>query len=183
MCGDAERIRREYNEENRPHGAHAFIAADYRSVYRALKKLQNRAATFLEWGSASGVITIMAGMLGFEAYGIELDPLLVEMSQDLADRYCPDATFAQGSFIPADFTWTAQAGDTAFRTSLDAAPAYDELDMELRDFDLVYAYPWPDEFDLVKDIMRQSGRSNALLLTFSGTEGMQLHRPGRSRSE
>ena len=42
-----------------------------------LRALAGRAVSFLEWGSGTGVITIMADMLGFEAYGIEINPALV----------------------------------------------------------------------------------------------------------
>ena len=36
---------------------------------------------------------------------------------------------------------TPYNGDDVIRTIFDAASAYDKLKMELRDFDLVYAYP------------------------------------------
>ena len=59
---------------------------------------------------------------------------------------------------------------------MDAASAYDELDMELRDFDLVYAYPWPDEHILFHNIMRRFGRREALFLSYHEREGVELVR-------
>ncbi|NIO39184.1 MAG: hypothetical protein GTO41_02675, partial [Burkholderiales bacterium] len=53
---------------------------------------------------------------------------------------------------------------------------------ELRDFDLIYAYPWPDEHPLYHSIIRQFGRSRAMLLTYDAREGMDLVRfPERTR--
>jgi hypothetical protein len=153
-----------------------FIAADYEAVFRSLCRLRNRAVTFLEWGSGLGVVTIMASNLGFEAYGIEAEPRLVELACRLAENYAPGAKFAAGSFIPDDYRWRPRYDVENLQVIRDGESGYHELDMELRDFDLVYAYPWPDEHDLCRDIMRQCGRRNSLLLTYDTREGMSLKR-------
>ena len=153
-----------------------FVAADYSQVFRALLSLRSRALTFLEFGSGLGVIAIMASRLGFRAYGIESESRLVRMSCELAEKYASDAQFATGNFIPQDYEWTPKHGHGDFRTVLDDLSGYDELDMELRDFDLVYAYPWPEEYPLYQDILRQCGGGNSLLLTYDVREGMLLDR-------
>ena len=56
---------------------HPFVPADYERVLEALVAHRGTGLRFLEWGSATGVITIMAELLGFDAYGVELDPALV----------------------------------------------------------------------------------------------------------
>lgn len=159
----------------------AFVAADYQEVYQALVRLQGRLVTVLEWGSGLGVVTIMASNLGFEAYGIESEPHLVDWSRKLAEKYGPNAQFATGSFIPAEYEWSPEFADESFRTEVDVEPAYEDLDMELRDFDLVYAFPWPDEQALYHDIMRQRGGENGLLLTYDAREGIRLGRFRNSR--
>ena len=153
-----------------------YVSADYLTVYESLAQLRGRVLTVLEWGSGLGVVTIMASRMGFEAYGIEAEPGLVEYSENLAQAYGPKARFAQGSFIPDDFEWNPADGDDVYRTIIDAPSAYDELDMELRDFDLVYAYPWPDEHTLYHNIMREFGRREALLLSYDAREGIELVR-------
>ncbi len=153
---------------------HGYVSADYLAVYTSLARLRGRASTVLEWGSGLGIVAIMASRMGFEAYGIEAEPALVEYSETLAKSYGPTARFAQGSFIPDGFEWNPAAGDEVNRTVIDVPSAYDELDMELRDFDLVYAYPWPDEHTLYHNIMRQFARRDALLLSYDVREGMQL---------
>jgi predicted O-methyltransferase YrrM len=156
------------------HEFRGFVAADYGQVFRALLSLRGKALTFLEFGSGLGVIAIMASRLGYRAYGIESESRLVGMSCELAEKYASDAQFATGNFIPQDYEWTAAHGDGDFRTVLDDLSGYDELDMELRDFDLIYAYPWPEEYPLYQDILRQCGGRNSLLLTYDVREGMLL---------
>ena len=155
---------------------HGYVSADYRTVYESLAQLRGTVSTVLEWGSGLGVVTIMASRMGFEAYGIEAEPRLVNYSEDFAQIYGPEARFALGSFIPDEFEWNPADGEEVCRTVIDAASAYDDFDMELRDFDLVYTYPWPDERVLYHNIMRQFGCRNALLLSYDVREGMELVR-------
>ena len=109
-----------------------FIAADYEKVYQALALVKDQAETFLEFGSGLGVIASTAGMLGYEAYGIEIDPKLVRRSQELADKYETTAEFSFGSFIPNGYEWSAEFEDEFFKTILDEQDGYGDLDMELR---------------------------------------------------
>ena len=143
-------------------------------VYHALVELRDQVDTVLEWGSGLGVVTIMASRLGFQAYGIEVEPQLVERAQELAERYGPDAQFAVGSFIPDDYQWGFELPGNPSRTETDARAAYDELDMQPHDFDLVYAYPWPDEHGLYLDILRNHAAESALYLSYDAREGISL---------
>ena len=158
-----------------------FVASDYEAVYHALVGLQGQAETVLEWGSGLGVIAIMAARLGFDAYGIEIEPKLVDLSCGLAAKYDADVEFAVGSYVPGDYTVDPVLVDGDFRTSFDDEPAYDELDMELRDFDVVFVYPWPNERALHEDIMRRCGGQRSLFMTFDVREGLLIERLGRGR--
>ncbi len=159
-----------------------FVAGDYSTIFRSLVQLRPRARTFLEWGSGLGVVTIMASRLGFEAYGIEHEPVLVALSRRLAEEHGPLARFATGNFIPGEYAWTGRHGDENFRTPFETCePGYGELGMELEDFDLVYAYPWPDEQELYQDILEQCGHRRALLLSYDAREGLMLSRRMRKR--
>jgi len=152
-----------------------YVSADYSAIYHSLASLKGRVTTFLEWGSGLGIVTIMASRMGFEACGIETEPDLVDYSREFARTWGPAARFSQGSFIPDGFEWNP-AEDDVFRTVIDVASGYGNLDMELRDFDLIYAYPWPDERDLFKSIARQFGSGNAMLMMFDVREGLSLAR-------
>jgi hypothetical protein len=159
-------------------GFHAYVSADYDAVFRSLVPLRGRVDTFLEWGSGLGVVTIMASRLGFEAYGIENEPELVEYSNAFGKRYGPDAQFVCGNFFPREFEWNAAEGEIEVRTTLQGVSAYERMGRKLTDFDLVYAYPWPEEHQLYQNVMRKHGRLDSLLLTYDVRRGMELHRCG-----
>lgn len=168
MWSEADQI---WEQHHKDAGFFRYVSADYQAVFEALSRVQGR-ATFLEWGSGLGVATIMASRMGFEAYGIEAESELVDYSETFAKKYGPSASFAHGSFIPEEFQWDPAEGEEVFRTIIDLPSAYDVFDLELRDFDLVYAYPWPDEYMLYCSILRQYGRSGSMLLSYDAREGM-----------
>lgn len=168
-----------FDEEVRSHDFHPFVAADYESVLRALVALRAPGRRFLEWGSAAGTITVMADLLGFEAYGIELDPDLVESARALAGRFRSRARFAAGSFLPAGYRWRPRTGDGRTGTIGDGASAYPELGHPLEDFDVVYGYPWPGEEAMMLDLMRAHGAPGALLLLNGDSAGVRVYRDGR----
>jgi hypothetical protein len=143
---------------------HPFVAADYERVLQALLPLRAPGLRFLEWGSATGVVTIIADLLGFEAYGIELDRQLVDIARRLAEKYRSRARFAEGSFLPAGYRWRPSDGDGRLGTIGQGASAYPQLGHALEDFDLVYAYPWGGEEPMMQDLMRSYGRRDARLL-------------------
>jgi hypothetical protein len=163
-------------------GWQGFIPADYPEVYLALKRLREGASTFLEWGSGIGTIAIMADMLGYESYGIEIQPALVARAEALAAEVGSKATFVEGSFIPEAYEWSPEIGDEDFNTSLEGAAGYEALGMELADFDVVYGYPWPGEEALFEDIFDQFARPDAVLVSYHSLEQVLLHRvPKRVR--
>ena len=62
--------------------------------------LEHDRGSFVELGSGAGVVTILADLLGFDAYGIELDPWLVDAAARLAASVGSGAEFVAGSFVP-----------------------------------------------------------------------------------
>ncbi len=165
-----------WTEQSEDASFHAYVSADYRDVFGRLLNLRGTVPNFLEWGSGLGVVTIMASRMGFAAYGIEAEPELVDHAEALSQRFQSNAQFAVGSFIPDEFDWNPAAGDDSLATSIDLADAYGEFDLELRDFGLVYGYPWPTEHGLFQNVMKQFGAPGSLLLTYDAREGSQLAR-------
>ncbi|MDP6740556.1 MAG: hypothetical protein QF404_11165 [Planctomycetota bacterium] len=156
---------------------HHLIPADAEGAYQQLRQLRERHHTFLELGSGMGVITILADLLGFEAHGIEIEEGLVDLSRDLAERHGSSASFTQGSFVPAGHRDEVHLLDGEFHTIAEGPDAYGELGMELSDFDLVYAYPWPGEEEWLADLFQRAGGGHAQLLTYSVSEGYSLSGP------
>ena len=89
-----------WNEHEADVAYEGYVSADFAAIYQRLLRLRERAHTFLEWGSGLGVVAIMASRLGFDAYGIEVQPQLVHAARDLASRFDALPSFAVGSFIP-----------------------------------------------------------------------------------
>jgi hypothetical protein len=54
--------------------------------------------------------------------------------------------------------------------------AYEKHDMELDDYALVFAYPWPGEHHFQQDVFCQYARPGALLLMFLGPYEIELYR-------
>lgn len=152
----------------------SYVSADYDEVFAALVGLRDKANSFLELGSGLGAVTIMASRLGYEAYGIEAADPLVEYSRDFAADLAPDAVFGSGSFIPDQFEWDPGVGDESVKTFIDLPDAYGEIDMDLRDFDLIYAYPWPTEHALYHNFLGQFARPGALFLCYDAREGIYV---------
>lgn len=158
---------------------HPFVHGDYELVLEALLAERAAGRRFLEWGSATGIVTIMADLLGYEAYGIELDPELVQTSRELAARHGSGARFTLGSFIPSGYRWRPPAGDDRLGTIGEGRSAYPDLGHPLDDFDLVYAYPWPGEEELMLDLMRTWGSPAARLLLYRGEKEVRAYPGGR----
>jgi hypothetical protein len=158
---------------------HPFVAADYDVVLEALLPLRGPGLRFLEWGSATGVITIMADLLGFEAYGIELDASLVLHARDLARRSGSGARFAAGSFLPSGYRWRRNR-DGRLGTIGNGASGYLYLGIPLDDFDIVFGYPWSGEEPMMLDLMSRHGRPDALLLLNTTTGGVISYRGGKT---
>ena len=178
MLAEGWEIFDRFDREVRQKRFHPFVAANYERVFEALLPLRAPGLRFLEWGSATGVVTIMADYLGFEAFGIELDAGLVDVARRLAAQFNSRAVFAAGSFLPAGYQWRPANGDGRLGTIGSGASAYPTLGHPLEDFDLVYAYPWDGEAPMMLDLMQSYGSSEARLL-LNGDDGVQVYRNGR----
>jgi predicted O-methyltransferase YrrM len=161
----------------------AFVPSDFELVYRSLVAIQEShlvaGRRFIEWGSGVGVVTCLAALAGFDAVGIEIEPNLVDIARDLAADHGIDAQFSCGSFVPdgvetsvdlsGDVNWLSTTGDDG----------YVELELEPDDFDLVFAYPWPGEEQVIFDLFADTATIGALVLTYHGIEGVRLQRKVR----
>lgn len=177
-----ERIERlQHDRRDRPIAA--FVPSDFALVYNALQFIGEYSLApghcFVEWGSGAGVVTCLAGMLGWDAVGIEIEEELVDISEALAEDYEAEVEFVRGSFVPEDcqIELTEQRDINWLRT--DGVDAYEWLDLDPDDFDLIFAYPWPGEEQIIFDIFADCGAVGALLLTYHGQEGLKLHRKVR----
>lgn len=180
LCHEGWEIWDHFSRSRDVDDFHPFIAAEYEVVLEALIPFRGPGLRFLEWGSATGVITIMADLLGFEAYGIELEGDLVIQARKLAERHRSAATFARGSFIPQGYRWMPPDGDGRTGTIGHGPSGYLELGLPLDEFDIVFAFPWGGEEPLILDLMASYGRSDATLLLNTVNRGVVAYRGGKS---
>jgi hypothetical protein len=162
------------------------VSSDFALAYAALSHLEASALVpgdqFCEWGSGLGVVCCLAAITGFRAFGIEASGRLVREARRLAADFDLPAEFASGNYIPRgtgdgllagrDFAWLTRNGRCG----------YEALGVALDEFDLIYAYPWPDEERLVEELFDGHARPGALLLTYHGERGLWLRRKAGGRN-
>jgi len=179
LCDEGSEIWARFDRDVRSRRWHSFVSSDYNRVLSALLAVRRPGARFLEWGSATGVVAIIADLLGYEAYGIELDERLVEVAVEMAGRYGSGVRFAAGSFLPAGYVWRPTHGDGRLGTLGEGGSGYLKLGRSLDDFDLVYAYPWDGEEVLMHDLMRVHGARDARLMLHHASGDTRVFRRGR----
>jgi predicted O-methyltransferase YrrM len=161
----------------------AFVPCDYEQVYHALVQIQSRQLAaghrFVEWGSGVGAVACLAALVGFDAVGIEIEPSLVQIAESLAADHRIAVEFACGSYVPdgAEPLVDTLGEVTWLRT--DQPSSYNDLGLEPEDFDLVFAYPWPGEEQVIFDLFTRAASTGALLLTYHGQDGVRLQRKVR----
>ena len=179
LCDDGWEIWERFDEAVRSRHFHPFVPADYEITRNLLSSLRVPGRRFLEWGSATGIITIMADMMGFDAYGIEIDASLVATAHEVASRHRSAARFVVGSFLPAGYRFRTRDGDGRTGTIADGPSGYIELGRALEDFDVVFGYPWNGEEAVMLDVMQRYGGSDALLLLYDSDNSVRVYRGGR----
>jgi hypothetical protein len=164
----------------RTHRIPGFVPSHFARVYGVLQAL---AATdlapsrlFCEWGSGLGVVTCLATLAGFHAWGFEAQVRLVRGARQLAADFDLPAEFTCGSFIPAAARRQLLAGREFAWLGTGGRCGHEALGIGLDEFDVIYAYPWPDEEGLVEQLFEGHARPGALLMTYHGDRGLWLRR-------
>lgn len=168
--------------EVRKISVNGFVPSDFDVVFSGLQAVADEGLAagdvFLEWGSGFGVVAMMASLLEFQSYGIEIDAELTTCARMLASDFDLPVDFVTGSFIPdggdALVDELFSSSESWLTTSIDGA--YDELGMTLSDFDVVYAFPWPGEQDVVSALFEEFAAVGAVLVTFDQLEGVRCWR-------
>ena len=185
LLDDADDRIERFHYEHRDAPLPGFVPSDFVAVYQALNFVNESGLTtggrFIEWGSGIGVVTCLASHFGFDAVGIEIEEDLVQQAEVLAEDHAFDVEYARGSFVPdgGDDVLDSHAGELDREVTwlrLDGRDAYELLGLDPDDFDLVFAYPWPGEEQVVFDLFAEFAATGALLMTHHGEEGMRLQR-------
>jgi hypothetical protein len=179
---EAERRIERFQRETRAPG---FVPSDFTLTYRVLGALAAAGLApgnlFCEWGSGFGVVACLAAMLEFDAFGIEVEGELVDAARQLAADFELPVEFVCGSFLPKGSAGRAREGEFAWLTT-DAADAHEELGLGPDDFDVVFAYPWPDEEGLTTALFERYGAVGAVLVSYHGGGDFLVRRKLRRKS-
>ena len=165
-----------------------FVPSDFIAVYHTLASIaeQNVAPSnnFCEWGSGFGVITCLAAMLGFKAYGIEINQELVQEARQLAKDFDLSTEFACASYIPEGFeSYYDSIADSTQLTKRMGLPSewqwesnfsLGAFEMDIDDFDIIYAYPWPGEALMMEELFDRTAAEKAILVTYSGNDDLNI---------
>ena len=156
-----------------------FVAADYELVFQTLSWTLKSQPTigrhFLEWGCGFAVVSAFAASLGLDAIGIEAEQdLLVEGRKTLAQWDAP-VELIHGNFLPGG---AESLADDPMLPSLGhgVADGYEQAGLDLDDFAIVYAYPWPGEDDFHEAVFDRYSTRGALLMLFCGPNDVRLWR-------
>jgi len=167
---DAERRIRRFEKSDSAERVPAFFASDPRIVWNALVRIRDEALApgrrFCEWGSGFGVVAGLAALAGYDSCGVEIDRGLVECSRGLLADHGISARIHRGSYVPPG----------AFTGETDAPALERELGFSPAAFDVVYAFPWPAEEELIARLFTAGAPEGSLLVTFYGGADLRLRR-------
>lgn len=162
-----------------------FVPSDFVRAYRVVGAVAEShlapGSLFCEWGSGFGVITCLAAMLDFDAVGIEIDDDLVDAAQLLADDYGLPVEFIRGSFLPAGCKVESKVRDGFAWLATDERRPIQDRELEPSDFDVIFAYPWPDEEDATAAIFERYADAGAVLITYHGGDEFRVRRKVRRK--
>ena len=157
-----------------------YVACDFRYVAACISEIIKQelldGKTFCEWGCGFGIVTGLAWLYGLDAVGIEAEPFLVQQARDLLKKQNIQAEVWQGNFLPrgAEKLATEQADHPSLFHEMPSA--YDEHDLAIDDFAMIFAYPWPGEEHFLREVFYRYARHGAVMLMFRGPYQIEVYR-------
>lgn len=166
-----------------------FIPSDAVAIYNALDYITRQdmplGRIYCEWGSGYGIGTCFAALLGYDAYGIEIEEELVSSSEKLAGEFGIDIRIINTDYMPEGFECGNGSGGAelvrpeqqAFGlSSFDEVPRYEGMEHGLDEVDLFFIYPWPGEQEFVQEFFHAVAADGAILLAYYGDNDLCAYR-------
>src|SRR6266516_973156 len=177
--------------DNDDHQAPRFVPSVPERVFAVLEEVTTRKLppnrVFCEWGSGFGTATCMASLLGYEAYGLEIEAELVRLSRAIARRLGIPVEILCTSLFPEGYDAYAGVDGAALVTpaSLRDPNAndegrgplrYDGMAIAIADIGLFFAYPWPEEHELMQQLFEAVARAGAILAVYHTDTDIRVFR-------
>jgi len=177
LLAEADRRCDQFFEAGLGRQFHRYLPSDSALVYAAMANLKSsgrlRGDVFCEWGCGFGVATCIASLLGFQAYGIEIESELVDRATRLASDLGIPVEILNISYFPEGYEQCDGIGGedllvpeaTTFFGETPGYPAsYDGLDLD--EIGLFFVYPWPGQEQLMMNLFTVLASEGAVLLMY-----------------
>jgi hypothetical protein len=171
------------------HQAPRFVPSVPERVFAVLEEVTRRNLppnrVFCEWGSGFGTATCMASLLGYEAYGLEIEEELVRLSRAIARRLGIPVEMICTSLFPEGYSSDAGVDGAALVTPAslsdhndeDRGPLrYDGMAMAIADIGVFFAYPWPEEQALMQQLFEAVALEGAMLVVYHTDQDIRVFR-------
>src|SRR5205823_2197547 len=175
--------------EHDDHQAPRFVASVAERVWAVLAEVTRRqlppTRVFCEWGSGFGTATCLAALLGYEAYGLEIDAELVRLSRAIARRLGIPVQMLCTSLLPEGYEAYAGIDGAALVTPESVSDHNDEdrgplrynvMDIDIADIGVFFAYPWPDEQELMQQLFDAVAMAGAILVVYHTDTDIRVFR-------
>ena len=175
--------------ENDDHHAPRFVPSVPERVLAVLEEVTTRklppTRVFCEWGSGFGTATCLAALLGYEAYGLEIDEELVRLSRAIARRLGIPVKMLCTSLFPAGYAAYAGVDGAALVTPGSVSDhngkargplRYDGMEIDIVDIGVFFAYPWPGERALMQELFDAVAMTGAILVVYYTDKDIRVFR-------
>ncbi|HEY5866707.1 MAG TPA: hypothetical protein VI542_14370 [Candidatus Tectomicrobia bacterium] len=168
-----------------------FVPSVPERVFAVLQEVTTRnlppTRVFCEWGSGFGTVTCMAALLGYEAYGLEIDAELVWLSRAIARRLRISVEILCTSLFPEGYEADAGVDGAALvrpasrsnpnANDTDRRPLrYDGMAIDITAIGVFFAYPWPEEQELMQQLFDAVAREGAILVVYHTDTDIRVFR-------
>ena len=180
LLAEADEILQAYWDQWHRRPIEQYVACDFRDVYRAMSTIEQQGIApgklFCEWGCGFGIVTALAAGLGWDAVGIEAEGFLAGQAKSFLKRKGIVAEIWQGNFLPAGSERLAKRQANHASLFHQVPSVYQSESLDVDDFSIIFAYPWPGEDYFLKDVFRCYAADQAILLMFLGPYEIEIYR-------
>ena len=126
----------------------------------------------------------LATILGFNSFGIEIEPSLVSSSKALANELEIDVNILESDYMPEGFECYEGSGGAelikpenyTFGSDSPQEITYPGMDITLDEVDVFFVYPWPAEQEFMQEFFEAVACDGAIFLMYLGDDEFGIYR-------